>query len=733
MLPIAAMFGRILDRCALPWSAATVSLFAGPALVLGCAVDGRDSETLTLNPDAASSGDSRECGGVCLEGNRCVAGVCRRECASGAECGAGQVCDLGLCYGPGPESTAPLPGVPAAAQREGAGSAAVAGEACTLEGVSECLGSAQPLRRTCQGGFWVNGEPCASGSNCDGGSGTCLPIVPACATASDGYAFCDAAGQINVCGADRVSTSPVACMGRCVDGQCAPATCGDGATQANEACDDGNGDNADACTNACALARCGDGFVQGIEACDDGNTSDNDGCTNACTTARCGDGVVQAGIETCDDANAVTGDGCSPLCRVEVRGVACGYYHTCALLGSGRVRCFGDNNNGDLGVGGSGRRGDEPNEMGLQLPAVDLGTGRTARQIATGYGHSCALLDDFSVKCWGMNFYGQLGQGDALGRGEAPGQLGDALPPIALGPNRRAERVFAAEVRSCVVLDDGSARCWGSNAAGRLGQGHDENLGDGAGELGAALPPIDLGTGRRIVQLSTGSFHACALLDDQTLKCWGNNFTGQLGLGDRDNRGDDVGEMGNALPPVDLGSGLQVAALAIGGSHSCALFDDGRIKCWGYELALGLGDGNNRGDDPGEMGDALPFVDLGTNRRALQLFAGVDHNCAILDDASLKCWGNNGYGQLGIGDDELRGDDPFEMGDALPTVNLGTGRSARTLALGAEHTCAVLDDASLKCWGRNDMGQLGVGDTVFRGDAPAEMGDALPRADLVDD
>ncbi|HTV18305.1 MAG TPA: hypothetical protein VMG12_06530, partial [Polyangiaceae bacterium] len=238
---------------------------------------------------------------------------------------------------------------------------------------------------------------------------------------------------------------------------------------------------------------------------------------------------------------------------------------------------------------------------------------------------------------------------------------------------------------------------------------------------------------RSIVQLSTGSFHACALLDDQTVKCWGNNFTGQLGLGDRDNRGDDPGEMGDTLPAVDLGSGLRVASLAIGGSHSCALFDDGGVKCWGYEYSLGVGDGNNRGDDPDEMGDALPFVDLGTGRSARQLFAGVDHNCAILDDASLKCWGSNGFGQLGLGDTEARGDDPFEMGNALPAVSLGTGRSARTLALGSEHTCAVLDDQSLKCWGRNDMGQLGLGDTEFRGDEPGEMGDALPRVDLVDD
>jgi alpha-tubulin suppressor-like RCC1 family protein len=136
------------------------------------------------------------------------------------------------------------------------------------------------------------------------------------------------------------------------------------------------------------------------------------------------------------------------------------------------------------------------------------------------------------------------------------------------------------------------------------------------------------------------------------------------------------------------------------------------------------------GDEPGEMGDALPAVDLGTGRRAVQVAASVEHTCAVLDDGQLKCWGWN-EGLLGLGTiDFARGDEPGEMGDALPAINLGTGRSALRVAVGFYHTCALLDTQQLKCWGRNDGGVLGQGDDRARGSDAADMGDALPSIDL---
>jgi E3 ubiquitin-protein ligase HERC3 len=145
---------------------------------------------------------------------------------------------------------------------------------------------------------------------------------------------------------------------------------------------------------------------------------------------------------------------------------------------------------------------------------------------------------------------------------------------------------------------------------------------------------------------------------------------------------------------------------------------------------LGLGDTSDRGDEPLEMGDDLPAVDLGTDRTARALAAGAEHTCALLDDGTVKCWGSNFVGQVGLGDIDHRGDGPLEMGDNLPAVDLGTGRTAQALAAGEYHTCALLDDGTVKCWGGNDYGELGLGDTNGRGDAPGEMGDALPAINL---
>ena len=104
--------------------------------------------------------------------------------------------------------------------------------------------------------------------------------------------------------------------------------------------------------------------------------------------------------------------------------------------------------------------------------------------------------------------------------------------------------------------------------------------------------------------------------------------------------------------------------------------------------------------------------------------------CALLDDDRVKCWGANTVGSLGLGDTNARGDGPNEMGDALPYVELGTGRSVRALVARSQHTCVRLDDDGIKCWGANATGQLGHGDTSPSGDDPGEMGDALPYVDL---
>lgn len=412
------------------------------------------------------------------------------------------------------------------------------------------------------------------------------------------------------------------------------------------------------------------------------------------------------------------------------RSLTAGMRFTCAILDDGSVRCWGDNAYGQLGVGDTQARGDGPGEMRSNLPAVALGTGRTAVALSAGFEHVCALLDNGTVKCWGHNQHGQLGQGDTLDRGDAAGEMGDSLPAVPLGTGRTALAVSAGYAHSCALLDNYTVKCWGFNMVGQLGLGDTDSRGDQPSEMGNHLPAVDLGTSLLAKSVATGhaSNTTCALLNDpdQSVKCWGDNQRGQLGQGDTAHRGDAASEMGDHLPAVQLGQ--TATAVAVGSASVCAVLEDSKLKCWGmnYRGQLGLGDTADRGDNPGEMGSALPPVELGADRTVFGVSPSNDHTCALLDDYTVKCWGQGLYGRLGVGDTVTRGDAPNEMGDALPAVSLDTSFTAVAVTTGFEHSCAFSVLGDVKCWGRSDKGQLGQGDTETRGNQPGEMGDALP-------
>jgi alpha-tubulin suppressor-like RCC1 family protein len=490
-------------------------------------------------------------------------------------------------------------------------------------------------------------------------------------------------------------------LGQCVPAQVDPAAC--------------------ATADGCSLPG-EPPFVPGVtvDAGDAANEAGADG----------GDAANEAGPDAGVDGSADTGTdaGAAPTGPE----LTAGYNHTCARLDDGSVKCWGLNDSGQLGLGDTQSRGDGPGEMGAKLPAVDLGPGRTALQVTAGSAHTCARLDDGSVKCWGLNDSGQLGLGDTQARGDGPGEMGASLLAVDLGPGRTALQVTAGGVFTCARLDDGGVKCWGGNGAGQLGLGDALARGDGAGEMGATLPTVDLGPGRTALQLTLAVSFTCARLDDGSVKCWGFNGNGQLGLGDTLDRGGQAGEMGASLPAVDLGPGRTALQVTAGQGFTCARLDDGSVKCWGTNDTgqLGLGDTQQRGDGPAEMGASLPAVDLGPGRMALQISARVGRTCARLDDGSVKCWGDNFSGQLGLGDTQQRGDGPGEMGASLLKVDLGPGRTVLQITAGDGHTCARLDDGTVKCWGNNGNGQLGLGDTQSRGDGPGEMGAALPVVQL---
>jgi hypothetical protein len=415
------------------------------------------------------------------------------------------------------------------------------------------------------------------------------------------------------------------------------------------------------------------------------------------------------------------------------RAITVGVGHTCALLDTGDVTCWGRGDLGQTGQGSSTALGDGPGEMGANLPIVDLGPGRRAREISAGYDHTCALLDTNQVTCWGYGRWGQLGNGSMENIGDGPGEMGANLPVVDLGVGRTARSISAGSFHTCAVLDTYQVRCWGLADFGQLGLGSQESRGDAPDEMGDFLPFVSLGSGRSARSVSAGGFHTCVLLDTAQVKCWGLSGDGQAGTGASVMLGDGPGEMGDALPPVNVGSGRSVRAVSAGEYHSCAVLDNGQVKCWGRGSngRLGSGATDNLGDAPDELGDLLPPVALGSGRTALGIRASQEHSCALLDNRQVKCWGFNDKGQLGQGDTVTRGDGPGEMGDALPAVDLGAGRTALSVSGAHRTSCAVLDDLSVKCWGRNGAGQLGLGDTNDRGDNAGEMGDALPRVDLV--
>lgn len=404
-----------------------------------------------------------------------------------------------------------------------------------------------------------------------------------------------------------------------------------------------------------------------------------------------------------------------------------GFFHTCALLEDATVKCWGRGNTGRLGYGDTSDRGNMPGDMGDNLPRVSLGSGLNPVQLSAGTFHTCARLNDASLKCWGQGSSGMLGYGDVNNRGDGPGEMGDSLATVDLGTGRTAAKIALGGAHTCAILDDATVKCWGFGGNGQLGYGDTTSRGDAPGEMGDNLPTVDLGTGRTALQISPTSFHTCALLDDNSIKCWGSGTAGRLGYGDVLIRGDEPDEMGDNLSRVDLGTGRTAIQVAAKTTHTCALLDDATVKCWGSGSfgQLGYGDTNNRGDEPGEMGDNLPSVDLGTGRTAVQIGTGSSHTCALLDDSSVKCWGAAGLGQLGYGDMIDRGDGPGEMGDNLPSLDLGTGRAAIQLAVGNDHSCVLLDDATVKCWGFELFGRLGYESTANLGDNSGEMGDNL--------
>lgn len=394
----------------------------------------------------------------------------------------------------------------------------------------------------------------------------------------------------------------------------------------------------------------------------------------------------------------VTPDATPPLV---VTQLALGDEHTCALISNGDVRCWGDGAFGQLGYGNTNDIGD--NEPASAGGVVSLGAPAIA--IAAGSFHTCALLMGGTVRCWGFNNSGELGYGhtNRIGDNEAPSSQN------VLDLNGSANTITAGGGQHNCVRQGTSVRCWGVAAEGQLGYGNQSPVGDNEapGTLGAVQ------VGGNVSQITAGRLHTCALLTNGDVRCWGAGAYGRLGNGNQNTIGD--GELPTADGPVSVGG--SVSAIHAGSQHTCVRLGTS-VKCWGRANFGQLGYGNVTDIGDNESPSTVGTVNLGISVE--QLSVGANHNC-VQGGGAVRCWGAGGFGRLGYGNTNAIGDTelPFSAGDVQ------VGSTVTHVEAGSTHTCVITTAGKVRCWGNGANGKLGYGGTDDIGDneTPASAGD----------
>ena len=610
-----------------------------------------------------------------------------------------------------------------------------AGESCEPPGGDNCN---DECHRVCDGPGDCpdDGNPCNGTEYCDTEAGTCRSRDP----------LAEGEG----CG-----TSP---RKICLGGACNESICGDGWTDGvrGEECDDGNDVEGDGCEPVACLYSCHDG-----DPCDDGHACTDDECdavtTHTCQHTIAGEGkecrpmagacdvaelcngtdadcpadhyiaaeticrnseglcdiselctgdspacptdAFQPASEVCRDATGpcdlaenCTGDG--PACPEDIGrelGTECddedmctfpdecdeggdcvgaesglsdavmvsaGVDHTCALMRNGEVLCWGKDDKGQLG---------DSAEASPSLVPVKVELLSTATTISAGGNHTCAVLTGGALVCWGDNASGQIGDDSTT----------DRFTPVPVeGLSSGVAAVAGGLLHTCAVLDTGALKCWGDNAEGQLGDGT---------KADSRVPIGVEGLSSGVAAVAAGEKHTCAASDDGVLRCWGKNNRGQVG-------DDSTDERTSPVVVTTLASGA--VAAACGKEHSCALLDTGGVQCWGRN------DKGQVGNTDAGGGITTPIDVTGLTSGVGSITADNKHSCARLDTGEAKCWGLNDNGQLDGGSTTQR-NTPF--GIAM------LGESVEQIDAGWEHTCAVLDRGIVLCWGNNDSGQVGNG------------------------
>ncbi|HEX8359233.1 MAG TPA: Ig-like domain-containing protein [Longimicrobium sp.] len=332
--------------------------------------------------------------------------------------------------------------------------------------------------------------------------------------------------------------------------------------------------------------------------------------------------------------------------------VSAGINHSCGVTAEGEAFCWGS---GAFGILGNGDTSDR------YAPTRVAGPVRWAA-VSAGFQHTCGLSTDGELYCWGYNDVGQLGTGE---------EGGSRNEPTRAATDVRFTRVSVGGKHSCAIATTRRMYCWGTDAAGQLGNGM---------SAGRATAPTLTAEELVFREVSAGSEHTCAVTTLQRVNCWGANPSGQLGDSTRAQRQSPV--------PTDERSYATVSA---GASHSCAITTEGGAFCWGSNNQGQLGTGSTLDvDRPTAVADG---------RRYSRISAGSDHSCGVDVDGVALCWGRNANGQLGTG----------TSADSRTPAPVAAPASFRGVSAGARHSCGVLASGAVMCWGLNSSGQLGTG------------------------
>jgi alpha-tubulin suppressor-like RCC1 family protein len=346
----------------------------------------------------------------------------------------------------------------------------------------------------------------------------------------------------------------------------------------------------------------------------------------------------------------------------------------CAVMGDSTVRCWGSNET-------FGQVGDNTTAANRLTPVTvvsETGTGQLTdvRSVAVGATHACALMNDGTARCWGSNNGGKLGNTTPTNPYPRPVQV-QSLTNIS---------ALAASFHTCAIVGNpGTVFCWGTNDRGQVGNG----------TTNSTAVPQNTGI-TNATAIALGGEHTCARLNDGTVRCWGRNDFGQLGVGDTANK------LSPTIVVSTTGAGTLsgVIGIAAGAHHSCAVLTDTNLRCWGR---------NQNGQLNNNQVGAFSSIPVGSGLNGTKelLLGGADDNghytCALLSSGTIRCVGANEVGQLGNGTFA-----PSPLGDVSTITN---GDSFGVVGSGKGHACVLLATSGIRCWGRGDKGQLGNNST----------------------